>query len=52
MKPAIAHTQLFSYLVTRHTGRTVRVDIERRLAEFDRAALAVLDQILSNSGLV
>jgi len=43
MKPGIAHAELFSYLVTRHTGRTVRVDIERRLAEFDRAALAVLD---------
>lgn len=41
--PAVAHTELFSYLVTRHTGRAVRSNIERELAKFDRAVLAVLD---------
>lgn len=41
--PAVAHTELFSYLVTRHTGRAVRTGIERELAKFDRAVLAVLD---------
>ncbi|MDX1579579.1 MAG: hypothetical protein R3266_13930 [Gemmatimonadota bacterium] len=42
-RPTVAHTELYSYLVTRHTGRTVRASIERELAELDRAALAVLD---------
>ena len=41
--PAIAHTELFSYLVTRHTGRAVRTSIERELDGFDRTVLAVLD---------
>lgn len=43
MRPAITETELYSYLVTRHTGRTVRSNIERQLADVDRAALAVLD---------
>jgi len=42
-QPAIAHTELFSYLVTRHTGRAVRTNIEKQLASFDDAVLAVLD---------
>lgn len=41
--PAIARTELFSYLVTRHTGRAVRTSIERELDGFDRTVLAVLD---------
>lgn len=43
MRPTITHTELFSYLVTRHTGRAVRTNIEEQLATVDRAALAVLD---------
>ncbi len=43
MAPAVAHTELFSYLVTRHTGRAVRSSIERELSRFDGAVLAVLD---------
>lgn len=43
MSTAIARTDLYSYLVTRHTGRTVRTSIEQRLAEFDGSVLAVLD---------
>jgi len=41
--PAIAHAELFSFLVTRHTGRVVRSNIEEQLASFDDAVLAVLD---------
>lgn len=41
--PAVATTRLYSYLVTRHTGRAVRLGIERRLAEVDGRVLAVLD---------
>jgi hypothetical protein len=42
--PAISHTRLYSYLVTRHTGRTVRTSIEAELARFeDGRVLAVLD---------
>ncbi len=43
MRPTIAHTELYSYLVTRHTGRTVRTNIERQIADVDHAVLAVLD---------
>lgn len=43
MSTVIACTDLYSYLVTRHTGRTVRTSIEERLAEFDASVLAVLD---------
>ena len=43
MRPTITHTELYSYLVTRHTGRAVRTNIEEQLANVDRAALAVLD---------
>lgn len=41
--PAVSRTSLYSYLVTRHTGRAVRLGIERRLAEYDRHVLTVLD---------
>lgn len=41
--PAISTTRLYSYLVTRHTGRAVRMGIERRLEEVGGAVLAVLD---------
>jgi len=41
--PAIAHTELYSYLVTRPTGRAVRTSIERELDGFDGLVLAVLD---------
>ncbi|MCG8469954.1 MAG: hypothetical protein MJB57_17390 [Gemmatimonadetes bacterium] len=43
MRPTVARTELYSYLVTRHTGRTVRTNIEEQLARVERAALAVLD---------
>lgn len=41
--PAVTRTSLYSYLVTRHTGRAVRLSIENRLAEYDRHVLIVLD---------
>lgn len=41
--PAVSRTSLYSYLVTRHTGRAVRLGIERRLAEHDGQVLTVLD---------
>jgi hypothetical protein len=43
MRPAVTETSLYSYLVTRHTGRAVRLSIEERLADFDRHVLTVLD---------
>ena len=43
MRPTVAHTTLFSYLVTRHTGRTVRTNVERQIAEAGHTVLAVLD---------
>lgn len=43
MRPTITHTELFSYLVTRHTGRAVRTNIERQIEQVDRAVLVVLD---------
>lgn len=42
-RPAVSKTSLFSYLVTRPTGRAVRSSIEERLSEFDREVLSVLD---------
>lgn len=42
-RPAVSRTSLYSYLVTRHTGRAVRLGIERRLAEYDGQVLTVLD---------
>ena len=43
MRPAVAHTTLFSYLVTRPTGRTVRATVERQIADAGTTVLAVLD---------
>ena len=43
MRPAVTRTNLYSYLVTRHTGRAVRLSIEERLADYDRHVLTVLD---------
>lgn len=43
MRPAVTRTNLYSYLVTRHTGRAVRLSIEERLAEYDGHVLTVLD---------
>ncbi len=43
MRPLITQAHLFSCLVTRQTGRTVRVNIERQWATADRTTLAVLD---------
>ena len=43
MRPAVTRTNLYSYLVTRHTGRAVRLSIEQRLAEYDRHVLTVLE---------
>lgn len=43
MRPTVAHTTLFSYLVTRHTGRTVRTNVERQMAAAGPTVLAVLD---------
>ncbi len=43
-RPAITRTRLYSYLVTRPTGRAVRLGIEGRLAADDRRhVLTVLD---------
>lgn len=41
--PQVSPVSLFSYLVTRHTGRAVRLGIEERLAEYERQVLAVVD---------
>ncbi|MDH3734610.1 MAG: hypothetical protein OEU54_13860 [Gemmatimonadota bacterium] len=43
MRTAVSHTRLYSYLVTRHTGRAVRTNIEEQLAVFEETVLAVLD---------
>lgn len=43
MRPAVTETRLYSYLVTRYTGRTVRHEIEAGLEAFDRHVLTVLD---------
>lgn len=43
MRPTVAHTTLFSYLVTRHTGRTVRTNVEQQMAAAGPTVLAVLD---------
>lgn len=43
MRPTITHTELFSYLITRPTGRTVRTSIEEQIADVEEAVLAVLD---------
>lgn len=39
----VSPVSLYSYLVTRHTGRAVRLGIQERLADYDRQVLAVVD---------
>lgn len=41
--PLVSPVSLYSYLVTRHTGRAVRMGIENRLAECQEQVLAVVD---------
>lgn len=39
----VSPVSLYSYLVTRHTGRAVRLGIQERLAEHGREVLAIVD---------
>ncbi|MFB6240235.1 MAG: hypothetical protein ABEJ46_01485, partial [Gemmatimonadota bacterium] len=41
--PAVSETSLYSYLVTRHTGRAVRMSIEEQIAGSPGPLVAVLD---------
>lgn len=41
--PAVSETSLYSYLVTRHTGRAMRMSIEERIVASDGPLVAVLD---------
>lgn len=41
--PTVWEASLFSYLVTRHTGRAMRLSIESQIAERDGRVVAVLD---------
>lgn len=41
--PAVSETSLYSYLVTRHTGRAVRMSIEERIVGSRGPLVAVLD---------
>jgi hypothetical protein len=43
MRPRIAHAELYSQLVTRPTGRALRTNIVREIADLDHAVLAVLN---------
>ncbi len=43
MKPVVWGTSLYSYLVTRHTGRAVRLSIESQIAACEGRVVAVLD---------
>lgn len=43
MKRVVWGTSLYSYLVTRHTGRAVRLSIESQIAECEGQVVAVLD---------
>lgn len=43
MPPTVSKTNLYSYLVTRHTGRAVRTSIEKQLAGYESDVLSVLD---------
>lgn len=43
MRRVVWGTALYSYLVTRHTGRAVRLSIESQIAECDGQVVAVLD---------
>lgn len=41
--PAVSETSLYSYLVTRHTGRAVRMSIQEQIVDSDGPLVAVLD---------
>jgi len=43
MRRVVWGTSLYSYLVTRHTGRAVRLSIESQIAECEGQVVAVLD---------
>ena len=43
MRRVVWGTSLYSYLVTRHTGRAVRLSIENQIAECEGQVVAVLD---------
>lgn len=43
MPPAVSPVTLYSCLVTRQTGRAIRLSIESRLAEYEGQVLAVVD---------
>lgn len=43
MRPRIAHVALYSQLITRPTGRTLRTNILRQIAGLDHAVMAVLN---------
>ncbi len=42
-RPAVSETSLYSYLVTRHTGRAVRMSIEERIVASEGPLVAVLN---------
>lgn len=42
-RPEVSETSLYSYLVTRHTGRAVRMSIQERIVASDGPLVAVLD---------
>lgn len=42
-RPAVSETSLYSYLVTRHTGRAVRMSIEEQIVASRTPTVAVLD---------
>ena len=42
-RPAVSVTSLYSYLVTRHTGRAVRMSIEEQIVASRTPTVAVLD---------
>ena len=43
MRTTVAHTTLYSHLLTRPTGRAVRANVEREMAAATNTVLAVLD---------
>ena len=43
MRPRIAHVALYSQLITRPTGRTLRTNIVRQIADLDHAVMAVIN---------
>jgi len=43
LQPEVSETSLYSYLVTRHTGRAVRMSIREQIVASDGPLVAVLD---------